>query len=66
MKSFVFALFQAGRGRALPLLFLALAVLALAYLDATPLASLRNAQFDRYQRQMPRLREGEPVFAGGS
>ncbi len=49
----------------LPLLFLALAALALAYLDATPLSSLRNAQFDRYQRQMPRLREGEPVVVIG-
>ncbi len=46
-------------------MFLALAALALAYLDATPLASLRNAQFDRYQRQMPRLRDGEPVVVIG-
>lgn len=58
-------MFQAGRGRTLPLLFLALAAVALAYLDATPLASLRNAQFDRYQRQMPRLRDGEPVVVIG-
>ena len=56
---------QAGRGRALPLLFLALAALALVNFDATPLVSLRNAQFDLYQRQMPRDRAGEPVIVVG-
>lgn len=49
----------------MPLLFLALAALTLANLDVTPLASLRNAQFDRYQRQMPRVRDGEPVVVVG-
>ena len=56
---------QAGRGRALPLFFLALAALALVNFDATPLLSLRNAQFDRYQRQMPRERAAEPVIVVG-
>lgn len=49
----------------MPLFFLALATLTLANLDATPLASLRNAQFDSYQRQMPRLRDGQPVVVIG-
>ncbi len=56
---------QAGRGRALPFLFLVLAALALVNIDATPLSSLRNAQFDRYQRLMPRERAGEPVIVVG-
>lgn len=56
------ALLRAGRGRALPLLFLALAALTLFKIDATPLSSLRNAQFDLYQRQMPRQRDSEPVL----
>ncbi|WP_153146515.1 CHASE2 domain-containing protein [Dechloromonas sp. H13] len=64
-RHLLLALLQAGRGRALPLLFLALAVLALANFDATPLPPLRNAQFDRYQRQMPRTRDGEPVIVVG-
>ena len=56
---------RAGRGRALPLLFLMLAALALGDFDSTPLASLRNAQFDRYQRMMPRDRDAEPVIVVG-
>jgi adenylate cyclase len=56
---------QTGRGRALPLFFLTLAALALANFDSTPLASLRNAEFDRYQRQMPRARDAEPVIVVG-
>ncbi|MDP3539696.1 MAG: CHASE2 domain-containing protein [Azonexus sp.] len=65
MKAQAFALLRAGRGRALPLLLLALAILALHNIDSTPLASLRDAQFDRYQRQMPRVREDEPVIVVG-
>lgn len=61
----ILALIRAGRGRALPLVFLALASLALVQIDQTPLASLRNAQFDRYQRQMPRPRLDEPVIVVG-
>ena len=53
---------RAGRGRALPLFFLALAALALGNFDVTPLPSLRHAQFDHYQRQMPRPRLAEPVI----
>lgn len=59
------ALLRAGRGRAFPVLLLILAVLALDGIDATPLASLRDAHFDRYQRQMPRSREDEPVIIVG-
>lgn len=58
-------LLGAGRGLLLPLLFLLAAALALEFVDATPLASLRNAQFDRYQRQMPRVRDEQPVIIVG-
>lgn len=58
-------LLRAGRGRAFPLILLALAALTLVNIDATPLASLRDSQFDRYQRQMPRVREDEPVIIVG-
>ena len=56
---------RAGRGRTLPLFFLLLAVLALGNFDSTPLASLRNAEFDRYQQLMPRIRDEEPVIVVG-
>lgn len=56
------ALLRAGRGRALPLFLLVLAAFALIRIDATPLLSLRDAQFDRYQRQMPRARENDSVL----
>ena len=59
------ALLRAGRGLALPILLLLGAALALENIEATPLASLRNAQFDRYQRQMPRVRDNEPVIVVG-
>ena len=62
VSTLALALLRAGRGRALPLLFLALAALTLHWVDATPLASLRDAQFDRYQRQMPRARESDSVL----
>ena len=65
LTSILLAALQAGRGRALPLLFLMLAALALANLESTPLASLRDAEFDHYQRQMPRDREAEPVIVVG-
>ncbi len=65
MRSFLLATLRAGRGRALPLLFLGLAALALGDFDSTPLATLRNAQFDRYQRHMPRARDEEPVVVVG-
>lgn len=61
----VLTLIRAGHGRALPLAFLALAVLALLQIEQTPLSSLRNAQFDRYQRQMPRARPDEPAIIVG-
>lgn len=59
------ALLRAGRGLALPILLLLGAAIALENIEATPLASLRNAQFDRYQRQMPRPRDNEPVIVVG-
>lgn len=54
-------LLRYGRGRWLALLLLALACLLLPRLEETPLATLRNAQFDHYQRQMPRQRTTEPA-----
>jgi CHASE2 domain-containing sensor protein/serine phosphatase RsbU (regulator of sigma subunit) len=65
LRSILLAALQAGRGRALPLLFLILAALVLANLEWTPLTSLRNAEFDHYQRQMPRDRAEEPVIVVG-
>ncbi|MGA9394488.1 MAG: hypothetical protein WBV56_04020, partial [Azonexus sp.] len=65
LQSILLAILQAGSGRALPLLFLMLAALALANLESTPLDSLRNAEFDRYQRQMPRNRDAEPAIVIG-
>lgn len=59
------SLLGAGRGLALPLLLLAGAAALLENIESTPLASLRYAQFDRYQRQMPRPRPDEPVIVVG-
>lgn len=56
---------HAFRGRALPFLLLLLGALAFWRIDATPLASVRDTQFDRYQRQMPRNRDSEPVIIVG-
>lgn len=58
-------LLAAGRGLLLPCLLLAVAAIMLENADTTPLANLHNAQFDRYQRQMPRLRDNEPVIVVG-
>ena len=55
----------AGRGLLLPLLLLAGAAALLENIEATPLASLRHAQFDHFQRQMPRPRNDEPVIVVG-
>ena len=54
-------LLHAGRGRLLPFLFLAAAIIALHFGSNTPLGALQLAQFDRYQRWQPRLRSNEPV-----
>lgn len=43
------------------MILLVLACLALYRIDDTPLASLHAAQFDRYQRHMPRPRDEQPV-----
>lgn len=65
LTSLGLTLLRAGRGLALPGLLLIGAALTLQHSDSTPLSSLRQAQFDRYQRQMPRPRESEPVIVVG-
>jgi len=49
-------------GRLLALILLLVAGVALFYIEDTPLATLHSAQFDRYQRQMPRDRQAEPAI----
>ncbi len=61
----ILAAVRAGRGRALPTILLGLAALLLLQLDETPLISVRQAQFDHYQRMMPRARPDEPVIVVG-
>ena len=62
---FGLSLVRAGHGRAFPILLLVLAGIGLQHLDATLLAGLRETQFDRYQRHMPRVRDNEPVIVIG-
>jgi CHASE2 domain-containing sensor protein len=59
------AVIRAGRGRALPLLLLLLATALSSQIEQLPLLSIRQAQFDHYQRLMPRERDGEPVIVVG-
>ncbi len=59
------ALLRAGRGRLLPALLLALAVVLLGNIERTPLHNLQTSQFDRYQRLQPRARHNEPVIVVG-
>ncbi len=56
---------RAGRGRAFPLLLLAIAASLLSQVDTLPLLSVREAQFDHYQRWIPRKRQSEPVIVVG-
>lgn len=56
------AYYRISQGRLIPLLLLALACFALYRIEATPLAGLHAAQFDRYQRLMPRERTEQPVL----
>lgn len=56
---------RAGRGRALPLLLLALAAGLFARIEESPLLTVREAQFDHYQRWQPRSRDNEPVIIVG-
>ena len=56
---------RAGRGRALPLLLLALAAGLFARIEESPLLTVREAQFDHYQRWQPRSRNNEPVIIVG-
>lgn len=53
------------RGRALPALLLLAAAVVFWHIDATPLTSVRDSQFDRYQRHLPRNRDSEPVIIVG-
>ena len=53
------------RGRTLPFLLLLGAALVLWRIDSTPLSSVRDSQFDRYQRHLPRNRDSEPVIVVG-
>lgn len=53
------------RGRALPALLLLVAAVVFWHIDATPLTSVRDSQFDRYQRHLPRSRDSEPVIIVG-
>ena len=53
------------RGRALPALLLLAAAVVFWQIDATPLTSVRDSQFDRYQRHLPRSRDSEPVIIVG-
>jgi adenylate cyclase len=59
------AVIRAGRGRALPLLLLLVGALLLNDIDDTSLLNVREAQFDHYQRLMPRARDSEPVVVVG-
>ena len=61
MKGLIAFLFQHGRSRWLPAILLLLACLLLPHAEETPLVTLRNAQFDHYQRLMPRQRLTEPA-----
>jgi len=61
LAGYASALLRARHGRAFPLAILILVALAQLFLEATPLASLRHAQFDHYQQLMPRLRDAEPA-----
>jgi len=65
LSGLLLALIRAGRGRAFPLLLLILAALVLDGIDNTPLLNVREAQFDHYQRLMPRARDSEPVIVVG-
>ncbi len=65
LAGMLLAVIRAGRGRAFPLLFLALAAVLLDHVEHLPLLSVREAQFDHYQRLMPRVRDSEPVVVVG-
>jgi adenylate cyclase len=54
--------FRPSRGQRLSLLLLLAACLLLYRLEATPLAGLHAAQFDRYQRLQPRQRDLQPAI----
>lgn len=65
LSAMLLTVIRAGRGRALPLLLLFIAAGLLSYPDTQPLLGIREAQFDHYQRIMPRPRTSEPVIVVG-
>lgn len=65
LPEMLLAVIRAGRGRAFPLLLLLLAVGLLTQPDMQPLLGIREAQFDHYQRLLPRQRDSEPVVIVG-
>lgn len=65
LAEYATALLRARHGRAFSLALLCIAVLALVFQEATPLANVRHTQFDHYQQLMPRLRDSEPAIVVG-
>ncbi len=65
LSEMLLAVIRAGRGRAFPLLLLLVAAGLLMQPDMQPLLGIREAQFDHYQRLLPRQRDSEPVIIVG-
>lgn len=65
LHGILLAVIRTGHGRAFPLLLLAIAVNLLPHVETLPLLNVREAQFDHYQRLMPRRRDSEPVIVIG-
>jgi serine phosphatase RsbU (regulator of sigma subunit)/CHASE2 domain-containing sensor protein len=65
LPGLLLAVIRAGRGRAFPLLLLLIATGLLTQPDIQPLLGIREAQFDHYQRVLPRQRDSEPVIVVG-
>lgn len=65
LPEMLLAVIRAGRGRAFPLLLLLLAAGLLTQPEMQPLLGIREAQFDHYQRVLPRQRDSEPVIIVG-
>ena len=65
LPGLLLAVIRAGRGRAFPLLLLLIATGLLTQPDIQPLLGIREAQFDHYQRVLPRQRDSEPVVVVG-
>lgn len=65
LREAILAAIRARRGRMLPLCLLLATALLLDRIEHTPLLNIREAQFDQYQRLMPRVRDSEPVVVVG-